>query len=156
MVIGLSFAGGLSQFPKFAQQYTQRVGGAYFELRDVADGFRADAAANGKTVEQVIGEYRNAGSQFFQDRGDSIEQVITREAYLRNHYEVLSGGDGFDQLIVFARDRDVEIAYDTLGIYKSALLLTFTGAAHAALGFLLGFVLLKFSGLLRRRRTAVA
>lgn len=149
---GLVLAGGLSQFPEFAQQYTQRVGGAYFEIRDVADGFRADAAASGKTVEQAIAEYFAAESTFFQDRGRSIQALLSREAYLGKHYADLSEGDGYQQLMVFTLERDMDIARDAFGIYKPAVPLTITGAAHAALGFLAGYWLLIAPGAYMRRR----
>ena len=149
---GLMLASGLSQFPEFAQQYTQRVGGAYVELRDIADGFRSDAAANDKTVEQAIAEYYAADSEFFQDRGKSIETILLRETYLAQHYSALTNGDSFSQLIEFTRARDVAIARDTFGIYKPALPLTLVGGAHAGLGFLAGFLLLRFPALFRRKR----
>jgi len=152
ILMGLTMAGGLSQFPEFSQQYTQRVGGAYFEIRELATDFRDDAASNGKTVEQAIGEYYSAESQFFHDRGARIETVIEREDYLAQHYNALTLGSGFDQLLEFARSRDLQIASDTLGIYKPALPLTLVGGAHAGLGFVMGFLLLRFPFLFRRKR----
>jgi len=154
LIFGLILAGGLSQFPEFSQQYTQRVGGAYFELRDVADRFRADAASNNKTVEQAVKEYSRADTTFLRDRGESMQTVLAREEYLRRHYEALTGGDGFEQLVVFVRARDLDIAADAFGIYKPAMPLTFTGAAHAALGFLFGYILLRFPIRFRRQRKA--
>ena len=139
VVVGLGLGAGLSQFPEFAQQYTQRVGGAYFELRDVANGFRADAAASDKTVDQAIAEYYAADSQFFVDRGKSIETILHREDYLKQHYAALTAGGGFNQLIEFAQSRDLALAGDTFGIYKPAVPLTLTGAAHAGIGFLAGY-----------------
>ncbi len=153
---GLTLAGGLSQFPEFSQQYTQRVGGAYVELRAVADGFRNDAAASGKTVDQAVDEYFAADSQFFHDRGAAIQSILTREGYLKQHYDALIQGSGFDQLIEFATERDIELARDTLGIYKPALPLTLVGAAHAGLGFLVGFLALRFPLLFRRRKSGRA
>ncbi len=156
LAFGLALAGSLSQFPEFSQQYTQRVGGAYDELKTVADGFRSDAANNGKTVEQAVAEYAATGVRFFQDRGESIAQVMTREAYLKRHYTKLTNGDGFDQLLVFVRERDNGIARDALGIYQPALPITFAGFAHAGLGFLAGYFLLRFPWMFRRRKRSAA
>jgi len=152
LVFGVCVASGLSQFPEFAQQYTQRVGGAYFEIRDVAEGFRQDAAANNITVDQAIADYRAEGSQFFSDRANSIETILTREAYLGAHYAALTGGGGYEQLAEFALSFDSQLSKDAFAIYKPALPLTFAGAAHAALGFLAGFGLFKIGRLFRRRK----
>ncbi|MFT5158948.1 MAG: hypothetical protein ACI9ZD_000544 [Paracoccaceae bacterium] len=152
LITGLALAGTLSQFPEFSQQYTQRVGGAYFELREVADGFRADAAASGKTVKQAVGEYFAADSDFFHDRGRRIEYIMQREEYLANHYSTLTSSSGFGQLIEFAQERDFQLTRDTFGIYKPAVPLTLVGGAHAGLGFLVGFLALRFPALFRRKR----
>jgi hypothetical protein len=154
LTAGLVLAGGLSQFPEFAQQYTQRVGGAWVEVRTVADGFRADAASSGRTVDEALDLYRSLGSTFYNDRAASMETLLDREAFLRTHYARLTQGTGFDQLVVFAKERDVEIARDTLSIYKPALPFSFTGIAHAALGFLAGFLILSLPFSIRRRRPA--
>ncbi len=153
---GLILALGLSQFPEFAQQYTQRVGGAYEEIHRVAEDFRTDATLHGKTLTQAVAEYQQAENAFFQDRGKSMQKVLTREAYLRQHYDALIAGDGFNQLMVFTLSRDTKIAGDTLGIYKPALPLTFTGLAHAALGFLLGYGMMRLPFRRRRRQGVMA
>ncbi len=152
LIFGVIVAGSLSQFPEFAQQYTQRIGGAYAEIHAVADDLRADAARNGKTVAQAIAEYDAAGSSFFKDRGESIAQVIARESYLAAHYAALSNGSGIDQLIAFGRAPDIAIAQATLRIYRPAIPVTPTGGLHAALGFLAGYFLLRFPLMFRRRK----
>lgn len=155
LFFGLVAAGSLSQFPEFAQQYTQRVGGAYTELHEVANGLRQDAANNGKTVSQAIDEYAAADSAFFRDRGESITGILEREVFLEEHYASLTGGEGFAQLMTFAKKRDLEIAQETLNIYKPAVPATFTGVSHAALGFLAGFFALRSLFIFRRRRKSV-
>lgn len=143
---------GLSQFPEFAQQYTQRVGGAYEELKTVADGFRRDAAENGKTVEEAVAEYYAAGSAFFSDRGKSIETVLARETYLQDHYRALIAGGPFAQLQAFASGPDLELAQDTYAIYRPAVPLTSAGALHAALGFLAGYFVIRLPMMVFRRK----
>ena len=152
VLFGLIVAGGFSQFPEFAQQYTQRVGGAYYELRDVVTRFSEDAQSSGKTASEALQEYSSSDNQFFRDRGQSMQSTIEREDFLRRHYEALTRGDGFGQLVVFAKDHDLKLATDTLSAYRPAIPITFTGLAHAALGFLFGFLLLKLPSSLRRKR----
>jgi len=143
---------GLSQFPEFAQQYTQRVGGAYIELKDVVDGFRQDAANNGKTIDQAIATYAGSDDQFFKDRGKSMEVALVREAYLQSHYRALTATGLFAQLRAFVREPDRKIVQETYEIYKPAVPLTSVGAMHAALGFIAGYLLLGLPGMVLRRR----
>ncbi len=146
---GLLLAAGLSQFPEFTQQYTQRLAGAYFEIRDVADRFRADAAANGQTVATALDIYQASDDAFLRDRGASMDVVLSREAFLARHYQRLTDSRGFGALYEFLRERDNDIARAALGLYQPAVPLTFTGLAHAALGFLLGFALVRLGGVSR-------
>lgn len=154
VVAGLVVGGGLSQFPEYSQQYAQRVGGAYSELKIVADGFRMDAANNGKTVAQAIAEYAAADSNFFNDRGVRIAGVMEREAFLKQHVEALKNPSGLATLWTFAQARDAKVAREALSDYKPAVPLTMEGVWHAALGFFLGFGLLRIPFLFRKRRKA--
>jgi hypothetical protein len=156
LLSGAVCAAGLSQFPEFAQQYTQRVGGAYGEIHAVAEGFRDDAAASGKTPEEALAEYRAAGTKLLSDRAGSVEKILARETYLHAHYTALTTGGGFNQLYAFSTEPDLELAEAAFGIYKPAMPLTFAGAAHAALGFLFGFALFGLGGRLFRRRRSNA
>ena len=47
VVVGLMGGAGLAQFPEYAQQYTQRLGGALDELSRVVADFDRSAAATG-------------------------------------------------------------------------------------------------------------
>ena len=49
IVGGAALAVVLSQFPEYAQQYTQRLGGAVDELRRQTQSFDQDAAEGGLT-----------------------------------------------------------------------------------------------------------
>ena len=54
---GLALGLALSQFPEYAQQYTQRLGGAVDELRAVTRQFDAAATAAGLSREQALARY---------------------------------------------------------------------------------------------------
>lgn len=156
LLFALALTGALSQFPEFAQQYMAGVSSASAELRETINGFETNAANADKTLQQAIADDKASGDAALNERGNAIEQAVLRENFLQRHYSALSIGGGYDQLILFAKERDIQITRDTLGVYKPALPLTFTGAAHAAFGFLIGFALLKLPTLFRRRRRMVA
>ena len=59
IVGGLALGLCLSQFPEYAQQYTQRLGGAVDELRIITSEFEVAAREAGLTLEQAI--WRMAG-----------------------------------------------------------------------------------------------
>ena len=67
-----------SQFPEFAQQYRQRLGGALDEMRQVVAEFDADAARNHLTREQALSNYGASGAPFFRDQGTTVKGTIGR------------------------------------------------------------------------------
>src|SRR5688572_1167100 len=70
VVIAAAFGGLVaSQFPEFAQQYRQRLGGAVDELLRVVADFDADASRNQLTREAALQTYGRSGEPFLQDRG---------------------------------------------------------------------------------------
>ena len=63
----------LSQFPEYAQQYTQRLGGAVDELRVIIDRFRRRGGRGaGLTRAQALDRYRQAGDSFLAGRGAAM------------------------------------------------------------------------------------
>lgn len=156
VVFGAIVAAGFSQFPEYSQQYAQRVGGAYEEVHAIAERFRADAEAAGKNVDAALATYAESGDQFLTDRGLSMREVLDREVFLERHYAAVSDPDGYNRLFAFAMARDDEIAAEALEIYRPALPLTFVGGAYAALGFLVGYFLLRAPFMLFRRRRPAA
>ena len=54
---GLALGLCLSQFPEYAQQYTQRLGGAVDELHIITTEFEVAAKEAGLTLEQAIDRY---------------------------------------------------------------------------------------------------
>src|SRR5690606_31307549 len=57
IVGGLALGFGFAQFPQYAQQYEQRLGGAVDELRIIVDDFDRGAASFGLTREQALLRY---------------------------------------------------------------------------------------------------
>jgi hypothetical protein len=122
MLGGFLLAIALSQFPEYAQQYTQRLGGAVDELRVLVQDFDRAATDSGLTRSDALGRFATTGDTFIQGRGTSMERT-------------------------FARYLDTEIGARTLDNFQPAVPVTMEGFAYAAAGLLLGYLLT--SGLLR-------
>lgn len=143
----------LSQFPEYAQQYTQRIGGARDEVVKIMTQFRDDAMKEGYTSDEAIARMKNNSDSFIQNRGVAVEIVANREDFLVDHYQDLLRERPFGQLATFLQHRDAEVAQATLDAYKPALPLTFEGFTHAALGFLVGFFPVRsLLGIFRRKK----
>jgi hypothetical protein len=162
----LSFVGGLavalvlSQFPEYAQQYTQRLGGAVDELRVITGDFDRAAAEAGLTRESALGRYELVSDNFVAGRGRSMRQTFHRYATLSATLAEIRGADPWTRLTLLPKYLDTEIGARTLDDYKPAVPVTFEGLAYALGGLLVGYLalsaLLRFLMLpFRRRRRSV-
>ncbi|WP_017931621.1 DUF2937 family protein [Robiginitomaculum antarcticum] len=131
-----------SQFPEYAQQYRQRLAGAVGELERVVAQFDADANEGGLSRNDALARYQKSGDDFLEDRGDSMGQTISRYIRLNAHLTAMNKANPAERLWVFATQRDMQLAEETLEIYEPAVPVTTVGAAHAAGGFALGWLLL--------------
>lgn len=145
-----------SQFPEFAQQYRQRLGGAVDELARVVTQFDNDAAAAGLNRDVALERYAKSGDEFLGQRGDTLTATISRYEYLNTHLRDLTEAGTFERLAVFAKERDPEISRAALQAYEPAVPTTAEGAAHAAGGLAGGWIFLNLLGMPfgRRRRLA--
>ncbi|WP_254684706.1 DUF2937 family protein [Sulfitobacter sp. JL08] len=101
---GVASAATLSQFPEYAQQYTQRLGGAVDALGQVVADFDASAAAEGLTREQALAQM--TGTAFVERRRDDMQRSFARHARLKRR----SGSTGcrravYARLSRYAPDR---------------------------------------------------
>lgn len=143
----------LSQFPEFAQQYRQRVGGAVDELSKIVIEFDATAENAGLSREDALERYADSGDDFLKGRGGDMRGVISRYDYLTGHLAELTGAAQFERLWVFAKGRDMELSKATLETFEPAVPATAEGLVHAGAGLVGGWVLftLLFSPFGRRR-----
>ena len=77
-----AFAGGgaLSQYPEFAQQYTQRLAGQVDALAEVVADFDASALDAGLTRTQALDQL--AGSEFLDARQADMRETFARHIVL--------------------------------------------------------------------------
>ncbi len=154
---GLTGAAGLSQFPEYSQQYTQRLAGAVDELSRVVADFDASAAAEGLSRDAALAQM--TGTDFVERRRADMTRTIARAERLSADLEALRAAGPFTRAAHATRFTDPEIASRAWQDFKPAMPLTFEGAVFAGVGFLGGLGLL--SGLLallrwpfRRRQDA--
>ena len=135
---GLSGAATLSQYPEFAQQYTQRLAGQVQALSVVVGDFEASADRSGLTRDAALAQM--TGTPFLADRGQDMTRAITRYEGLRTDYARLTTATPFEKMLMPHRLGDGETLRGTWGDYEPAVPLTAAGAVSAAAGYLAGWV----------------
>jgi hypothetical protein len=156
---GLGLALALSQFPEYAQQYTQRLGGAVDELRIVTEEFDAAANAGGLTRQQALTRYEGSTDSFLAGRGASMARTFSRYDKLSATLAEIQGADAWTRFKLLPEYFDTEIGGRTLDNFKPAVPITPEGFLYAAFGLLVGYslvsALVSFVTLPFRRRRVV-
>lgn len=135
---GLAGAAGLSQFPEFSQQYTQRLAGAVDELSRVVEDFDRSAAAEGLDRQAALDAM--AGSGFVERRRVDMTRTIERKSRLEADLAALRGAGPFTRAYEAAHFDDMEIARRAAQDFKPAMPLTFEGISFAAVGLFVGWL----------------
>lgn len=156
---GIGLALMLSQFPEYAQQYTQRLGGAVDELRVVTEDFDRAAGAAGLDRVSALQRYQASSDGFLVDQGGSMERTFVRYALLRDTLDKIQGADPVERFKNLPAYLDSDIGRRTLENYRPAMPVTMEGLFYAAGGFVLGYLLLsaliRFCALPFRRRRMI-
>lgn len=156
---GLGLALVLSQFPEYAQQYTQRLGGAVDELRVITEDFDRAAAEGGLDRATALGRYEASNDDFLAGRGTSMTSTFQRYDQLSATLARIQNADAVERLQSLPAYLDTDIGRRTLESYKPAVPVTMEGILYAGGGFILGYLVLsgiwRFVTLpFRRRRYA--
>lgn len=156
---GLGLALVLSQFPEYAQQYTQRLGGAVDELRVITEDFDRAAAEGGLDRATALGRYEASNDDFLAGRGSSMTSTFQRYDQLSATLARIENADAIERLQSLPAFLDTDIGRRTLESYKPAVPVTMEGILYAGGGFILGYLVLsgiwRFVTLpFRRRRYA--
>lgn len=140
MLAGLVLSAGLSQFPEYAQQYTQRLGGAVDELRIVTEDFDKAAAEAGLGRDEAIDRFSKTGDSFIAARGESMARTFKRYEELSDTLAEVRGASGWERFTKMPEYLDSEIGARTLSDYQPAIPVTIEGFAYAGAGFLIGYL----------------
>lgn len=144
---GLGLAMALSQFPEYAQQYTQRLGGAVDELRVITEEFDRAAAEGGLDRAAALDRYNAADDDFLAGRGGSMTATFQRYEELSTTLARIENADPVQRFQQLPAYLDTDIGQRTLEAYKPAIPVTIEGILYAGGGFILGYLIL--SGLWR-------
>lgn len=144
---GLALATTLSQFPEYAQQYTQRLGGAVDELRVIAEEFDRAAAEGGLDRQAALQRFNASNDDFLAGRGNSMSATFQRYDMLSATLAQIEGAGPVERLQSLPAYLDSDIGRRTLENYKPAIPVTMEGVLYAGGGFILGYLVL--SGLIR-------
>jgi hypothetical protein len=144
---GLGLAIALSQFPEYAQQYTQRLGGAVDELRIITEEFDRAAAEGGLDRAAALERYNAADDDFLAGRGGSMTATFQRYEELSATLTRIENADPVQRFQQLPAYLDTDIGQRTLEAYKPAIPVTMEGILYAGGGFILGYLML--SGLWR-------
>ena len=144
---GLGLAIVLSQFPEYAQQYTQRLGGAVDELRVITEDFDQSALAGGLDRAAALERYNASNDDFLAGRGSSMTATFQRYEQLRSTLVQIENAGAIERFQSLPAYLDTDIGRRTLENYKPAIPVTMEGILYAGGGFILGYLIL--SGLWR-------
>ncbi|MEH3119419.1 MAG: DUF2937 family protein [Methylorubrum populi] len=137
LAFGLLAAVVAAQAPEFAQQYTQRLGGALDELRRAIASLDADAQATGHSRDEALALLRTNPDAFVARRGASARADVERLKSLEAQKQALdAAASPLGRLAVIARDPDMSIARAAYRDYRPAVPTTTDGLVAGLLGFL--------------------
>lgn len=138
---GLGLALALSQFPEYAQQYEQRLGGAVNELRIIVEDFDADALKFGLSREKALQRYMQSPDDFIVARGMSMARTLARYGKLSADLRDLQNAGPLQRLQHIGDYFDSEIGAAAAAAYKPAMPVTGEGLMWALGGFILGYII---------------
>jgi len=139
IVVMCAAIGGLigSQFPEFAQQYRQRIGGALQELDTIVEQFDADAERNRLTRQAALETYQRSPDTFLRDRGISMASTLARYENLFEQKVRLEAAPPVMRPVVLLSHPDGELIQGAWTDFEPGVPVTVAGFVWAALGFFL-------------------
>lgn len=144
---GLALALMFSQFPEYAQQYVQRLGGAVDELRILTEEFDSAAAQSGLSRDAAVARFATTGDSFVAGRGESMVRTFARYELLKATLAEIEGASGWTRFTLLPKYLDTDIGQRTLEAFVPGVPVSMEGFAYAAAGFLAGYLIV--SGLIR-------
>jgi hypothetical protein len=139
---GLALGFGFAQFPEYAQQYEQRLGGAVDELRIIVDDFDRGAAAFGLSREDALLRYAASPDEFINDRGLSMRQTLSRYERLRADLADLQQAGPIERVQLLPRYLDGDVGARALENFQPGVPATAEALAWGMMGTAIGYIVL--------------
>lgn len=138
LALGLCF----SQFPEYAQQYEQRLGGAVDELKAIVADFDRDAQRFGLTRQQALERYAVSPDDFLIARGTSMDQTLRRYDKLSGMLADLQNAGPLGRVAHLPDYLDTDVGGRALEAYKPAVPVTAEGLGWGLAGWVIGYLIL--------------
>jgi hypothetical protein len=139
---GLGLALGFSQFPEYAQQYEQRLGGAVDELKSIVTDFDRDAQRFGLTRQEALQRYAVSPDDFLIARGTSMDQTLSRYDKLSGMLADLQNAGPLGRVAHLPDYLDTDVGARALQAYKPAVPVTAEGLGWGVAGWIIGYLIL--------------
>jgi len=137
LIGGLTGAAGLSQFPKFSQQYLQRLAGQVDELTRQVIAFDQTALADGMGREEML--QAMAGTPLVAAQATMWRRSFARHARLSENLAILRDATPLERLSMPYRMADPATVQAVWDDFTPAMPLSGAGATAAGAGFLTGW-----------------
>jgi Protein of unknown function (DUF2937) len=141
MLGGLGLGLCFSQFPEYAQQYEQRLGGAVDELKSIVTDFDKDATRFGLSRDQALQRYAVSPDDFLVARGTSMDATLARYTKLSAMLTDLQHAGPLERVTHLGDYLDSDVGARALQTYKPAVPVTFEGLAWGLAGWVIGYLL---------------
>jgi hypothetical protein len=142
MVGGLALGLCFAQFPEYAQQYEQRLGGAVDELKTIVDDFDRDATRFGLTRQQALERYAVSPDDFLVARGTSMDRTLSRYQQLSGMLADLQNAGPLGRVAHLGDYLDSDVGARALQNFKPAVPVTAEGIGWGLAGWLIGYLVL--------------
>lgn len=154
LLSGFAGAAVASQYPEFAQQYTQRLAGQVDALTLVVDDFDRSAIAANMTRSEALAQL--TGTEFLTARQADMTRTFARHAVLTTTLADLRAASALERIMMPHRLSDTETLRQTWGDFTPAMPLNLAGATAGGAGFLAGWAAVAgiLSALIRPLRSA--
>ena len=139
---GLALGFGFAQFPEYAQQYEQRLGGAVDELKIIVDDFDRGAQSFGLSREDALMRYAVSPDEFLQDRGLSMRMTIARYDRLSADLAQMQAASPIGRVQLLPHYLDSDVGARALENFAPGVPVTGEGLAWGLTGTAIGYLIL--------------
>lgn len=134
---GLCGAVTFSQYPEFAQQYTQRLAGQVDALGVVVADFDRSALEAGLTRTQAIGQLE--GTAFLDARQSDMQETFARHTTLTASLVRLREATALERVSLVNQLKDTQTLKNTWADFQPAVPMTTAGAVTGGIGYFAGW-----------------
>lgn len=159
-IFAVAGAAVLSQFPEFFRQYLQRLGGRFDQAAAQEARIAAAAREHGLAIQDYVQRLLANADAVARSEGHNVFAALADAEQLRAAYGALAAAVPLERPVLWVRHFDYGLARATLDQFVPAVPLSAEGLVYAAVGMVLGLLLLAaFEGIgrmmPRRRRHRV-